>query len=41
LAFLDRQRPWERAEVIVDGTPQVDLEPDHVQIAPALRTPPR
>jgi hypothetical protein len=35
--FLDRDRPWERADVIVAGSPVRDHDPDHeVVVAPAL-----
>lgn len=34
LRFLSRQRPWERACVVVAGTPPFALEEDQVAIAP-------
>ena len=34
LRFLDRQRPWERACVVIAGTPPIPLEEDQVAIAP-------
>lgn len=41
LRFLDEQRPWERADVIVAGTPAIPLGPDEWAIArPPLRTSP-
>lgn len=33
LAFFDRQRPWERACVVVNGTPTTPLAPGLVEIA--------
>jgi hypothetical protein len=33
LAFFARQRPWERADVIVNGTPGPDLGPDGILLA--------
>jgi hypothetical protein len=35
LAFLARERPWERAFVVVHGTPAGPLPPDHVEVADA------
>jgi len=35
LAFLDRQQPWQRACVVVNGTPRGQLDGDQVEIAPA------
>jgi len=41
LRFLDEQRPWERADVIVAGTPAIPLGADEWAIArPPLRTSP-
>lgn len=37
LAFFERQRPWERACVVVNGTPGSTLQGDEVEIAPAPR----
>jgi hypothetical protein len=35
--FLDQHRPWERADVIVAGSPVLDHDPDYeVVVAPAL-----
>ena len=34
LRFLDRQRPWERACVVIAGTPPISLAKDQVAIAP-------
>ncbi|MBM7806184.1 hypothetical protein JOD57_002021 [Geodermatophilus bullaregiensis] len=34
LPFLTRQRPWQRACVVVNGTPRRRLGSDHVEIAP-------
>ncbi len=34
LAFFDRQQPWTRASVIVNGTPPAGAEEDHVTSAP-------
>lgn len=34
LRFLERQRPWERACVVVAGTPPVALDADEVAVAP-------
>ena len=31
--FLDRQRPWQRACVVVHGTPEGQLDTDHVEVA--------
>jgi hypothetical protein len=36
LAFLDRERPWCRADVIVSGTGSVDPDADLIGIAPPL-----
>lgn len=36
LAFLDRQRPWLRADVVVHGSPPVPVPDDHVLVAPGL-----
>jgi hypothetical protein len=34
--FLDEHRPWERADVVVAGSPVLDHDPDHeVVVAPA------
>jgi hypothetical protein len=33
LPFLDRHRPWERADVVVNGTPGAELAPDHVEVS--------
>lgn len=33
LPFLDRQRPWQRAFVVVNGTPGARLDADHVEVA--------
>jgi len=41
LRFLDEQRPWERADVIVAGTPAIPLGADEWAVAsPPLRTSP-
>jgi hypothetical protein len=41
LRFLDEQRPWERADVIVAGTPTIPLGADEWAVAsPPLRTSP-
>jgi hypothetical protein len=32
--FFARQRPWERARMIVNGTPRDALDPDQVELAP-------
>lgn len=38
LRFFEAQRPWERAEVFVTGTPPVDVAPDEIAVAdPAQR----
>ncbi|WP_245886989.1 uridine kinase family protein [Kineococcus xinjiangensis] len=34
LRFLERQRPWERACVVIAGTPPILLDEDHVALAP-------
>ena len=34
LRFLERQRPWERACVVVNGTPTGPLADDEVEVAP-------
>jgi hypothetical protein len=34
LVFFDRQRPWERARVVVNGTPLDALGSDEVELAP-------
>ncbi len=36
LRFLDEQRPWERADVIVAGTPALPLEPGELAVAGPL-----
>jgi hypothetical protein len=33
LPFLDGQRPWERADVIVAGTPAIPLGPGELAVA--------
>lgn len=33
LAFLQRQRPWERAELVVAGTPVIPLEPGQLAVS--------
>jgi hypothetical protein len=40
IPFLDRQRPWERACVVVAGTPPIAHDPTEVVLAPPP-TPPR
>jgi uridine kinase len=35
LPFFERQRPWERACIAVNGTPRDRLDADHVEIAPS------
>ena len=36
--FLDEHRPWERADVIVAGSPVLDHDPDHeVLVAPTMQ----
>lgn len=37
LRFLRRQRPWERACVIVAGTPPIPLDDDQLAVAPGAR----
>lgn len=34
LPFFAAERPWERADVVVAGTPVIDLDPDEVACAP-------
>jgi hypothetical protein len=37
MPFLAADRPWERADVIVSGTPELDHDPvDEVVVAPAM-----
>ena len=36
LAFFARERPWERADLVVAGTPVVPLGAGQVAVAPAL-----
>ncbi|GIG29679.1 hypothetical protein Cma02nite_22790 [Cellulomonas marina] len=33
LRFLDQQRPWERANMVVAGTPSIPLEEDQIALA--------
>ena len=41
MRFLDEQRPWERADVIVAGTPTIPLDADEWAVAwPPLQTSP-
>lgn len=39
LRFFDHQRPWERARVIVNGTPDRALAADEVEVAVGLQSP--
>jgi uridine kinase len=34
LAFLQQQRPWERASLVVAGTPVIPLEPGQLAVSP-------
>lgn len=37
LAFLAQERPWERADLIIAGTPTIDLPSGHLTAAPPPR----
>ncbi len=40
LRFLAADRPWDRADIVLTGTPPIALEADEIGVAPPLRTSP-